>query len=210
MIASDEEMLARLQQGDTEVLAKLFSRHRERLWRLVHFRLHPRLHARVDADDVLQEAYLAAAERLDHFLLRPDGSFFIWLRLIVIQTLTDLHRRHLGTGKRAAGREVALQFGPAGHSTAASLAAQFLGNFTSPSRAIMREEMAAQLEAAIGTMHPIDREVLAMRHFEELTNQEIAEVLGIEPTAASNRYVRAIQRLKEILSQASEYREHKP
>jgi RNA polymerase sigma-70 factor (ECF subfamily) len=158
----------------------------------------------------LQEAYLAAADRLDHFLGRAEGSVYVWLRLIVLQTLTDLHRRHLGTGKRDASREVSMQFVPAGHSTAASLAAQFLGSFTSPSGAVMREEMAVRLENAIAAMNPIDQEILALRHFEELSNQEIAEVLGIEPTAASNRHMRAIQRLKDILSDASEFREQQP
>jgi RNA polymerase sigma-70 factor (ECF subfamily) len=206
MTASDQALVERLRQGDGQALAELFSLHRERLWRLVDFRLHPRLHARVDADDVLQEAYLAAAERVQHFLQRASGSVFIWLRLIVMQTLTDLHRRHLGTGKRDAGREVPMPVFP-GRSTAASLAAQFLGSFTSPSGVVMREEMAARLESAIAAMNPIDQEILALRHFEELTNHEIAEVLDIEPTAASNRYVRALQRLKEILSEASEARE---
>jgi RNA polymerase sigma-70 factor (ECF subfamily) len=210
MDPGEAELVARLRQGETGVLAELFSRHRERLWKLVHFRLHPRLAARLDADDVLQEAYLAATTRLDHLLKSPAGSVFVWLRLIVLQTLTQLHRQHLGTGKRDAHREVSLQYGPEGRSTAASLAAQFLGSFTSPSGVVMRAEMAARLEAAIDAMHPVDREVLALRHFEELTNQEIAEVLGLEPTAASNRYVRALQRLKQILSETSEGREQQP
>ncbi len=201
MSAGEHQLIERLRRGESQALAELFSWHRDRLWKLVHFRLHPRLAGRLDADDVLQEAYLAAVERLSNFFKNPSGSIFIWLRLIVLQTLNQLHRQHLGTAKRDAHREAVRPYGPAGQSTAASLAAQLLGNFTSPSGVAMRAEAASRLEAALDTMNPMDREVLALRHFEELTNQEIAEVLGIEPTAASNRYVRALQRLREILSE---------
>jgi RNA polymerase sigma-70 factor, ECF subfamily len=210
MVPGEEELVGRLRAGDAQALAELFSQNRERLWKLVNFRLHPRLYGRVDADDVLQEAYLAAAERRSHFLENEAGSFFVWLRLIVLQTLTDLHRRHLGTGKRDANREISLQYLAGGHSTSASLAVQFIGSITSPSVLAMRAEMTARLEAAIDTMNPIDREILALRHFEELTNQEVAEVLGIEQKAASIRYVRAIKRLKEILSEASGFQEQVP
>jgi RNA polymerase sigma-70 factor (ECF subfamily) len=206
-MAAEEELVQRLREGDTQALADLFALHRDRLWKLVSFRLHPRLCGRVDADDVLQEAYLAAAGRLSHFLANPAGVFFVWLRLIVLQTLTDLHRRHLGAGRRDAHRELSLPYAAGARSTSASLAAQFLGSFTSPSGAAARAEMTACLEAAIDTMNPIDREVLALRHFEELSNQEIAEVLGIEEKAASIRYVRAIRRLKEILSEMPGFQE---
>ena len=121
--------------------------------------------------------------------------------LIVGQTLVDVHRRHLGVQMRDAGREVSLH--GAGHpqATSMSLAACLLGQVTSPSQAAVRAEMSAQLEAALESMDPIDREVLALRHFEELTNSEVAEVLTIQQKAASIRYVRAIKRLKAVLSQ---------
>jgi RNA polymerase sigma-70 factor (ECF subfamily) len=205
MKANEQELTQRLRQGDANALAELFSHFRDRLWKLVHFRLTPRLSGRVDADDVLQESYLAATQRLRHFLDRPNGSMFVWLRLIVLQTLTDVQRKHLGARMRDAHREVSFH-GPAGGlSTSASLAGLFLGSFTSPSGAAMRAEMSARLESAINGMNPIDREVLALRHFEELTNQETAEVLGIEPKTASIRYVRAIKRLKDLLSEMSAY-----
>jgi RNA polymerase sigma-70 factor (ECF subfamily) len=201
---AEDAWAERLRQGDEQALAELFSHHRERLWKLVNFRLPPRLYGRVDAEDVLQDSYLAAAARLEHFAANPAGSAFVWLRLIVLQTLTDVQRRHLGAKQRDAHREISLPHADGGHSTSASLAAQLLGSFTSPSRAAMRAELADQLETAIDCMNPIDREVLALRHFEELTNQEAAEVLGIEPKAASIRYVRALKRLKEILAEMSE------
>jgi RNA polymerase sigma-70 factor (ECF subfamily) len=200
MTVDETVWVERLRRGDDQALAELFSHYRERLARLVHFRLSPRLYGRVDAEDVLQESYLAAAQRLRHFVDNPSGSFFVWLRLVVLQTLTDIQRQHLGAQMRDAHREVPLQNQPWGQTTSASLAAQLLGNLTSPSQAAMRAEMADRLEVALESMNPIDREVLALRHFEELSNQETAEVLGIEAKAASIRYVRAVKRLKEILS----------
>lgn len=187
--------------GDEQALAELFSLHRDRLWRIVHFRLDHRLHGRVDADDVLQEAYLSAAQRIRHLVADSSTSQFVWLRLIVSQTLVDVHRRHLGVQMRDAGREVSLHGAGRPQTTSMSLAACLLGQVTSPSQAAVRAEMSAQLEAALESMDSIDREVLALRHFEELTNSEVAEVLGIRQKAASIRYVRAIQRLKAVLSQ---------
>jgi RNA polymerase sigma-70 factor (ECF subfamily) len=203
MTTGDETLVGRLRHGDLQALGELFSGHRERLGRLVSFRLSPRLAGRVDVDDVLQESYLAAAARLEHFLANPAGSFFVWLRLVVLQTLTDLHRLHLGAQRRDAHREIELQAAPWSPATSACLAAQLLGNLTSPSQAAIRAERAGQLEVALEAMETIDREVLALRHFEELSNQETAEVLGIEPKAASIRYVRALKRLKDIMSTMS-------
>jgi RNA polymerase sigma-70 factor (ECF subfamily) len=204
MPADEAELVARLRQGDEGALASLFSLYRERLWRLVTFRIPPRLNGRLDAEDVLQEAYLAAAARLQHFRAGSSGSFFVWLRLVVVQTLTDLQRQHLGAQMRDAGREVSLQ-GGWGQGTSAALAAQLLGSLTSPSQAAIRDELAGRLGDALEGMNPVDREILALRHFEELTNQETAEVLGIEQKAASIRYVRALKRLREILSGMSEF-----
>lgn len=193
------ELIDRLTVGDEATLAEFFSRHRERLWRMVNFRLDRRLSGRVDADDVLQEAYLDAAQRIGHYVGDPSKSFFIWLRLVVGQTLVDVHRRHLGAQKRDANREVSIQprFSQA---TSVSLSFHLLAHLTSPSQAAVRAEMSQLVEQALDGMNPIDREVLALRHFEELTNAEVAEELGIEQKAASIRYVRAIARLKGVLS----------
>jgi RNA polymerase sigma-70 factor (ECF subfamily) len=196
-----DELLGRLQEGDLTALGELFSVHRERLWRMVNFRLDQRLRGRVDADDVLQEAYLDAAQRIGHYLNNPAMSFFVWLRQIVLQTMIDLHRQHLGAQMRNAAREVSLHGAAYPQATSISLAAHLLGSLTSPSQAAMREEVSFQLEEALESMSEIDREVLALRHFEELTNSEVAEVLGIQQKAASIRYVRAIARLKDILVQ---------
>ncbi len=203
-------LASRLKHGDREALAALFSEHRERLWRMVNFRMDRRLLGRVDPDDVLQEAYLAAAGRLEHY--GPDSSFspFVWLRMILMQTLTDVHRHHLGTQMRDAGREVGQPGWAYPQSTSASLAAQFVGHFTSPSQAAARAEMLGQVEQAVAAMDPLDQEVLALRHFEELSNGETAEVLGIKPKAASIRYVRAVKRLRSVLSQMPGFFEERP
>ena len=190
------ELLARILQGDQQALAVLFTSHRERLRRMVVFRLDRRLQGRLDADDVVQEAYLDAAQRLKHY--DPSGSFFVWLRLVTTQTLATVHRRHFGAQIRDAKREVSLHGTPM--ATSIAIADRFLGQLTSPSQAALKRELAAQLEAALAEMNPVDQDVLAMRHFEDLTNSEIAEILGIEQNAASIRYVRAIERLKTILN----------
>jgi RNA polymerase sigma-70 factor, ECF subfamily len=196
-----EELGRRLRAGDPQALAELFCRDRERLWRLVHFRLAEPLRGRLEPDDVLQEAFLAANQRLKHYADSPATSPFIWLRMIVNQTLVDLHRQHLGAQRRDAGREVSLDAASCGQATSASVAIQLVGALTSPSRAAARADVLGLVQAAIGQMDPLDREVLALRHFEELTNSEVAEALGIAQKAASIRYVRALRRLKEILAQ---------
>ena len=196
-----EDLERRLRGGDPQALAELFSRERERLWRVIHFRLAEPLRGRLGPDDVLQEAFLAASQRLKHYADSPATSPFIWLRMIVNQTLVDLHRQHLGAQRRDAAREVSLDGAPYSQATSASVAIQLVGVFTSPSGAAARADMLGLVQTAIEQMDPIDREVLALRHFEELTNSEVAETLGIEQKAASIRYIRALRRLKEILAQ---------
>ena len=204
----NQDLLRRVKEGDQQALAELFSLHRDRLWRIVNFRLDPRLLGRVDADDVLQEAYLAAAQRIEHYLDDSSQTFFIWLRLIANQTMIDVHRRHLGAQMRDASRDMSIHAHYA-QATSMSIASQLLGNFTSPSQIAMRDEVAAQLDKAIESMEPIDREVLALRHFEELTNSEVAEVLGIQQKAASIRYVRALKRLKDVVNKLPGFNDDK-
>lgn len=202
------DLLRRVKEGDQQALAELFSMYRDRLWRIINFRLDSRLLGRVDADDILQEAYLAAAQRIEHYLDDTSQTFFIWLRLIANQTLIDVHRRHLGAKMRDANRDMSIHAHYA-QATSMSIASQLLGNFTSPSQIAMRDEVAAQLDKAIDSMAPIDREVLALRHFEELSNSEVAEVLDIQQKAASIRYVRALKRLKDVVNQIPGFNDDK-
>ena len=195
------DLRRRLARGDRQALAELFALHRDRLWRMVNFRLDGRLRSRLSPDDLLQEAYLAAAGRMEHYVKQPFRSEFVWLRMIVHQCLIDTYRKHLGARMRDAGREVAIDGGRFTHTSAASMVIVLTGGLTSPSTAAMRAEQVDRVRDAIDGMGPLDSEVLAMRHFEEMTNQEVAEELGIEPKAASIRYVRALRRLREILGQ---------
>lgn len=196
--------------GNRGALAQLFDLYRDRLWRIVQFRMDRRLVGRVDADDVLQEAYLDAEKRLEHFLYDSPDSFFIWLRLIVNQTLIDIHRRHLGTQSRDARREKSISGGWSSESTSFSLSHHLLDGITSPSQAVVKAELAEQLNLALEGMTHLDREVLALRHFEELTNSETARALGISEQAASLRYVRAIGRLRKILEALPGFRDRLP
>ncbi len=184
-----------------ELLTREFTLHRERLWRTVHTRMDSRLYGRVDPDDVLQEAYLDAMKRVKHFAEELTYSPFVWLRLIVGQTLINVHRRHVGAKKRDASIERSVNQGLRFQMSATSqaVAIQLAANHTSPSQAAMKSELVETLAGALDTMSDIDREILTLRHFEDLSNSEVAELLGIEQKAASIRYVRAVQRLKKCM-----------
>jgi len=200
--SEQRDLLARARAGDEQALAALFTRYRERLKRLIHLRLDRRLSGRVDASDVLQEAYLDVHKRFADYAAREEElPYFLWLRLVTGQKLTDVHRHHLGAQMRDAGQEVSLYRGALPQASSVSLAAHLLGRLTSPSLAAVRAEMQMKLQEALNGMEPLDREVLTLRHFEELSNGETAAVLGIQKAAASNRYVRALRRLKEVLSE---------
>ena len=186
--------------GDQESWGALLTRHEEKLRRMVAFRMDQRLQGRIDPLDVIQEAYLEASEHQAEYLRQPSLPFFLWLRGIVGNKLRELHRHHLGTQMRDAGREVSLYRSTLPVATSAALAAQLLGHATRPSEAAMRAEVKVRLQEALNTMDPLDREVLALRHIEQLTPAETAQVLGIKEKAGGMRYVRAIRRLKELLT----------
>ncbi|WP_146599926.1 sigma-70 family RNA polymerase sigma factor [Novipirellula aureliae] len=188
-----------LQQGDLSLFAEAFSRHRPRLWQIIHFRLSDQIRARVDADDVLQDVYLDAEKRLNHFVDGDFPSLFLWLRLVTAQTLSRVHRRHLATESRSTLRESSRNDGDLFGNTSLCLSQRFIAHLTSPSQAAVKVEMIEEVRSALGEMSDMDREVIALRHFEELTNQEVAMELGITPKAASIRYVRALERLRGVL-----------
>lgn len=194
------DLIQRARSGDEDALNAIFARHRDRLRRMVEIRLDRRLAGRVDASDVIQEAYLEVAQRLEGYLRDPQLPLFVWLRLVLGERLIKLHRQHLGTQMRDAGREVSLFREALPAASSAALAAQLLGKLTSPTQATIRAERLLRLQEALNTLDPMDREILALRHFEELTRAEAAQVLGIEEGAAAKRYIRALRRLKRILA----------
>jgi RNA polymerase sigma-70 factor (ECF subfamily) len=195
-----DRLLQQAADGDQESWAALLNRHADRLRRMVAFRLDQRIQGRIDPSDVIQESLLEAWKHLADYLRDPSLPFFLWLRGIAGNKLRELHRHHLGTQMRDAGREVSLYRGTMPETTSAALAAQLLGHMTGPSEAAVRAEVKVRLQEALNSMDPLDREVLALRHFEQLSPAETAQVLGIKEKAAGMRYIRALKRLKEILS----------
>jgi RNA polymerase sigma-70 factor (ECF subfamily) len=193
-------LLARARSGDRDALNDIFARYRERLRRMIDIRLDWRLQARIDASDVIQDAFLDVATRLDDYLRDPKLPLFLWLRLVVGEQLTNLHRHHLGAQMRDPRREVSLYQGALPEASSAVLAAQLLGKHTSPTQAAVRAERMLRMQEAINGLEPIDREVIALRNFEQLTRAETAQVLGIEEAAAAKRYIRALKRLKTALA----------
>ena len=194
-----EQLLQRAAAGDQASWGALLTRHLQRLRCMVAMRLDHRLQGRIDPSDVIQEACLEASVQLADYLRQPTLPFFLWLRLITGQKLVALHRHHLGKQMRDASREVSLYHGSLPETSSAALAAQLLGRDTGPSEAAIRAERCLRLQEALNSMDPVDREVLALRHFELLSNAEAAQVLGLQESAASKRYVRALKRLREIL-----------
>jgi RNA polymerase sigma-70 factor, ECF subfamily len=199
----ESETLRRVERaagGDQQAWVELLDAYRARLRRMVALRVDPRLHGRVDPSDVIQEAYLDASRRLPEYRDKPAVPFYLWLRFLVGQRVLDQHRRHLGAAARDAGREVSLYRGPMPQASTAALAAQLLGKLTSPSHAALRAERKIRLQEALNAMDPLDREIVILRNYEQLTNGEAAQVLGLDKSAASKRYILALLRLKEILS----------
>jgi RNA polymerase sigma-70 factor (ECF subfamily) len=194
----NEELLDAARNGDEGALAALVERHRDRLERMIRLRMDRRLQGRVDPADIVQDAYLAVRGKFSQYSADPRLPFFLWLRLEVGQKLVDVHRFHLGTQMRDAGQEVSLYRGALPQVTSLSLAEHLLGKLTTASRTAMRLELKLRVQEALNSMDPHDREVLILRHFEELSNAEAAQVLGIKPSAAVNRYVRALKRLKGV------------
>jgi RNA polymerase sigma-70 factor (ECF subfamily) len=203
----DEYLVQQAAAGDPQSWAELMKRYRSRLRRMVSFRLDSRLQGRVDPSDVVQDVCLEAWQHLGSYVKQPDAPFFVWLRAVAGHKLGDLHRHHLGTQMRDARREVSLYQGSLPGATSAALAAQLMGHLTRPSEAAIRAERKVQLQRALNAMDPIDREVLALRHFEQLTVFEAAAALGIKEKAAGMRYVRALRRFKEILTSLGDWAE---
>jgi RNA polymerase sigma-70 factor (ECF subfamily) len=196
-------LLDRVRAGDQQALGELFTMYRERLWRMLYVRLDRRVASRVAPEDVLQEAFLDVARRVGEYLAGPAVPFYVWLRFLTVQRMQMMQRVHLGAQMRDMSREVSLVHGELPLASPESMAGQLVSRMTSPSQAAIRQELQERLRAALDEMDPVDREVLALRHFEELGNNEVAQVLGISKEAASKRHVRALRRLKDIVSDLS-------
>jgi RNA polymerase sigma-70 factor (ECF subfamily) len=193
-------LLERLRAGDRRALADLFQQHRDRLRRMVELRMDARLYGRIDASDVLQDGFLDVAKRVESYLIDPRLPVFLWLRLVVSDRLAMVHRHHLGTRMRDAAQEVSLYRDPMPQASSAALASMLLGRLTTPSDVAIRAEQILQVQEAVNSLEPLDREVVALRHFEQLSRAETAVVLGITEEAGAKRYIRALKKLKAILA----------
>jgi RNA polymerase sigma-70 factor, ECF subfamily len=201
------DLLGHAAGGDQEALRQLFARYRDRLKRMVHLRLSRRLSGRVDDSDVIQEAFLEISKKLPDYAKAPELPLFLWLRHMTGLKLAEVHRRHLGSQLRDADREVSLHRGGLPEADSVSLAAQLLGKLTTPSQAAIKAEQRIYVQEALNGMDPIDREVLALKHFEQLSTSKIARVLGLSKAGTGSRYLRAIKRLRDILERIPGFRD---
>jgi len=195
------DLLRRAVGGDPEAAGTLVDHHRDRLRLMVRARLDHRMRARLDASDVVQEVCLEALQRLPGYLEEPDPMpFFLWLRFLAGQRLGMLHRAHFGAQARDARREVPLGRAAWPGVSSAVLPEGLAASVTSPSQAASRKEMRSRLRATLDAMDPLDREILGLRHFEQLSNAEAARELDLTAAAASKRYIRAFKRLRGLMS----------
>jgi len=198
---SVEELLRRAGAGDPDAAGQVVMAYDERLRRVVRLRLDARVARRVDVDDVLQETHIEALQRLPEFLAQREVPLLIWLRFLAVQRCLTLARRHLAAAARDVRRERQLAE-PESDATSMALEHALAASLTSPSRAAARNETRVGLRTAVQALEPLDREILCLRHFEELDNAESAAVLGIAQAAASKRYIRALARLRSVLAAA--------
>jgi RNA polymerase sigma-70 factor (ECF subfamily) len=190
-------------------LGTLLTQHRDKLKRMVRCRLDHRLQGRIDPSDVVQDAYIEAAKRYPEYHREEKMPFYLWLRFLTVQQLLIVHRQHLGAKMRSVTREVPLRSTHEPEPNMSVLAAELSGSLTSPSSAAAKKEVHGRLSAALNALDPKDREILTLRHFEQLNTVESAQVLGINESLASTRYGRAVRKLiaviKELFGSESEF-----
>ncbi len=188
------DLLARVRAGDRQAVEALLAGYRGYVLQFAQLRLDPRLRARVDPEDIVQEAQLEAADRLPEYAARPAMPFRLWLRQIALDRVLKARRFHLETARRSVAREVALP-----ENSSLQLAQQLLDAGSTPSRQLDRRELARRLRQGLAQLAEADREILLLRHFEGLSNPEVGCLLGLDPAAVSKRHGRAMLRLHKIL-----------
>lgn len=201
MHGPDPAELERLREpgeAGAQALADVFEQHRARLARMLRRRMDPRLRTRVDPADVLQETYVEVSRRIDEYLADPRMPIFLWLRFLAMQKIVTLYRKHFEVKMRDVRRQVPMPLPPPGM-TSLAVADELCASLTTPSGGAMRKEVHGAIEEALEAMSATDRDILVLRHFEDLSNVEAALELGIEPAAASKRHLRALQRLSSVL-----------
>ena len=195
-----QELLDKAKAGDAAAVDALLARHREPVRRMIDLRLDPAIVQRVDASDVVQEVLLEASKRLQEYLRKPAMPFHLWLRHIARDHLIDAHRRHHQAQKRGVDREQPIHRAAWADRSSLELAAQLMDQERTPASEAIQQELQRRLHEAIALLDEADREVILMRHFEQLGNQEVAAALGLTEAAASMRYLRAVRRLRDLLA----------
>lgn len=196
------ELLADAQGGNASAVNRLLERHRDAVHRMVQLRLDAKVQRRVDVSDVVQDVLVEANRRLHDYLANPQQMpFHLWLRHIARDRIIDAHRRHRGSAKRSVDREQPLVAAGGDQQSTYELVAQLHDRERGPASEVAAQEMAKLVEAAISELDDQDCEIVIMRHYEHLSNQEIAQALGLSEPAASMRYLRAIRRLREVLGE---------
>ncbi len=180
-------------------LDKMFQEYHDRLLRMIEIRLRPEIRNQIDSNDILQETFMEAYRQMNGRISEPKGSPLVWLRLIVGQQLIMFHRRYFQTQKRNVSREVSIYNQNGLQSDVLSMSGILVGKLTAPSVAARRQELIIRIRECLEELNENDREILSLRHFEQLSNSETAEELNLSPNTASVRYVRALKKFKEIL-----------
>jgi len=194
-----EELLIDAKAGDEFAINQLMGRHHDSLYRMIRMRLDKRIRNRVGVSDVVQDVLVEASRRLKKYLESPVMPFHLWLRQIAKDRMIDSYRRHRGSAKRSVDREQQMKIPRNADQSSVNLAGRLVDSGITPAVYAMQKELAKQIEASISLLPANDSEIIIMRHFENLTNQEIGKTLGLSEPAASMRYLRAIRRLREVI-----------
>lgn len=198
-----DDLLERVEAGDSDALGLLLQQHRDRLRRMVMLRMDQRLVHRLDASDIVQEGLTDAARKLPDYLQNRVIDFYPWLRRLTWERLIQAHRKHLHAQLRSVRREQVLTPGPNATSQA-RLVDRLMGNFTSPSNAAEKREEVARMQLAIETLAREDQELLLLRYVEQLSPQEAAQVLSIKPNTFSQRHLRLLTKLRRLMQRESD------
>jgi RNA polymerase sigma-70 factor (subfamily 1) len=204
-----QELLTRARAGETAAVNQLLDRHRESLRRMIDLRMDRVVQRRVDASDIVQDVLVEANRRLAEYLQNPTMPFHLWLRHMAHDRLIDAHRRHRQAARRSIDREQSMQTRPSGAAryldqSTLDLAAQLADRELTPAAAATWNELARRFQAALDTLDEQDQEVILMRHFEHLSNSEVAQALNLSEPAAGMRYLRAMRKLRAKLDERSE------
>lgn len=194
-----EQLLLGAKEGNDDAINRLIERHRDAVLRMVQMRLDQKIRRRVAVSDVVQDVMIDASRRLQEYIANPVMPFHLWLRHIAKDRIIDAHRRHRGSQKRSVDREQGLAVPRAEDHSTMDLAAHLCDGELTPAAAATQREMAQRVEAAIAELGEQDGEIIIMRHYEQLSNQEVSQVLGLSEPAASMRYLRAVRRLRSML-----------